>query len=148
MIMPSLVFSKTAVDLKPAPIQPEWVLAGTPTASNAVVAVSRDGLAKTIVWHCTEGSFRWIYDVDETIHILEGAVTLTCEDGSVREIGPGDIVFFPEGSTAVWRVTKPVRKLAFFRYTAPTPVAFAIKATHRLLALIVAAARKAFRRPA
>jgi uncharacterized cupin superfamily protein len=33
-----------------------------------------DGIAKTLIWSCTEGG--WYYDVDETILILEGSIAL------------------------------------------------------------------------
>ena len=107
------------VNLSPAPIPKGWITGGAPTARNAVLAVSADRTALTLLWDCTGGSFRWIYDQDETIHILEGKVTLTLQDGRVEQLAAGSIVFFPAGSVADWTVHGYVRKLAVFRETMP-----------------------------
>ena len=135
MAEPKLVFGKMDDRLRDAPIRAEWVLSGAPRARNAVLAVSADRLATTLVWDCTAGRFRWIYDTDETIHIVEGGVRLTDTLGVVRDLGVGDVVFFPAGSSAEWEVQSYVRKLAFFRKPAPQPVSFAIRAAHKLAQL-------------
>ena len=132
MSEPSLEFAHTDVELKSAPIRPEWILDGDPQARNKVLALSEDRMATTLVWDCTAGRFKWIYDVDETIHILEGAVNLTQFDGSVKRLHAGDVVFFPAGSSATWEVEGYVRKLAFFRQPVPRPVSLMLKALHRL----------------
>jgi uncharacterized cupin superfamily protein len=141
MTPPPLVFSHTAVDLKAAPIPADWVRDGAPHARNGVVSVSKDRLATTLVWDCTAGAFNWIYDTDETIHILEGGVVVTAQDGTVRELGPGDVVFFPAGSSAHWRIATYVRKLAFFRQPAPTPIAIVLKAMHKAMQALRAQTR-------
>jgi len=129
---PSLEFAHTDVELKSAPIRPEWIIDGDPQARNKVLALSDDRMATTLVWDCTAGRFKWIYDVDETIHILEGAVNLTQFDGSVKRLHAGDVVFFPAGSSATWEVEGYVRKLAFFRQPVPRPVSLMLKAMRRL----------------
>ena len=136
-----ILVSRTDLELKSAPIRPEWVLEGRPAARNRVLSKSRDGTAITLLWDCTAGVFNWVYDTDETIHILEGEVLLTDANGT-RRIGAGDVVFFPAGSRATWRVDCYVRKLAFFRYALPRPLALWIKAWHKvgLLAARIAAA--------
>jgi EutQ-like cupin domain len=62
----------TAVDLTPSPIEPSWIIKGNPVAQSALLTKSSDGLAWTMVWQCSEGSFHWHYDLDETILILKG----------------------------------------------------------------------------
>ena len=139
--MPSIVFSNVAVDLKPAPIKPDWILGGNPVARNACLSTSHDRTATTLVWECTAGSFKWIYDTDETIHILEGSVLLRDGDGPVRRIGPGDVVFFPKGSVAHWQVEGYVRKLAFFRRALPKPVGLAVRAAMKMKSVLKSAPR-------
>jgi uncharacterized cupin superfamily protein len=125
---PSLAFANTDVELKSAPIRREWIIEGEPMARNHVLALSQDRMATTLVWDCTAGRFRWIYDTDETIHILEGEVHLTQVDGVTKRLGAGDVVFFPAGSSATWHVDSYVRKLAFFRQPVPRPMSLFLRA--------------------
>ena len=120
------VFSQD-VQLTSAPIRPEWVLEGSPTARNSVLARSADRTALTLFWDCTAGRFRWVYDQDETIHVLEGSATLMLDAGREERLAPGDVVFFPAGTSAVWTVHGYVRKLAVFRETVPQPLAVLVR---------------------
>ena len=124
------------VALTPAPIRSDWVLEGSPCARNSVLARSHDRTTLTMVWDCSAGRFRWVYDQDESIHIIEGGATLTFADGQVATVGPGDVVFFPAGSSATWEVKTYVRKFAVFRQPIPRPVALAVKACAKVRAAI------------
>ena len=135
MPAPHFAFAKTDVELKNAPIRPEWIIDGDPVARNCVISQSHDRMATTLVWDCTAGRFKWIYDVDETIHILEGAVSLTQIDGSIKRLQAGDVVFFPAGSSAMWQVHGHVRKLAFFRQPVPKPVSLFLRAFRKAAGL-------------
>lgn len=121
------------VALEAAPIPTAHVLSGTPTARNAVVFKSDDKLQITLLWHCTAGSFRWFYDEDETILVLEGGMTLHFDDGTTRTCAAGDTVFFPAGTSCIWVIETEVRKLAFFRKPAPQVVALPLRIMHKLL---------------
>lgn len=123
----SLVPSKTDVALRSSPINPAWIREGTPKARNAELSRSHDGTASTMVWDCTAGRFEWFYDFDETIHFLEGNVTIESDTMPARHFGPGDVLFLPKGSHARWHVPTYIRKLAFCRRTLPKPVGFAIR---------------------
>lgn len=129
-----IVCGSVSVDLKPAPINPNWIIEGNPTARNAELSRSRDGSACTLVWDCTPGRFEWHYHTDETIHILEGVVVLDDGVSPARRYGPGDVVFFPAGARVAWTVETHVRKLAFFRRHLPPPIAFAVSVLRRLKA--------------
>jgi uncharacterized protein len=126
---PSVAYSSTSAEaarLAPSPINKDWILEGAPEAQSAILSRSEDQTACTIMWSCTPGKFRWIYDFDETIHFLEGVVVI--DDGAgPRRLGPGDVVFFPAGTSAVWTVEKAVRKLAFCRRALPAPIGTAVK---------------------
>lgn len=47
----------------------------------------------------------------ETIHVLEGAVHITTEDGETATLRPGDIAAYPRGTRSTWRFEMPFRKL-------------------------------------
>ncbi len=123
-----IVCGTTSVELKPAPINPGWVRAGTPVARNALLSASRDRSACTLVWDCTPGEFDWHYDSDETIHILEGSVVLDDGCAPPRRLGPGDVVLFPQGAVVRWTIETHVRKIAFLRRPLPKPVALMSRA--------------------
>jgi uncharacterized protein len=131
------------VELMAAPIPPNWVLSGRPMARNAVLARSADRTALTMLWDCSAGRFRWRYDQDETIHVLEGAATLILDDGRIERLTPGVVVFFPAGRTAVWEVDNYVRKLAVFREPVPLTIALAVRAAAKLRSAFLAPARRA-----
>src|ERR1700677_812969 len=101
------------------PVNPAWVLEGAPVARIEHLSSSADGTASTYFWDCTAGRFNWIYTFDETLHILEGSVTLKFPDGQSRHAAAGDVVFFPVGSRAEWTVDSYIRKLAFCRTALP-----------------------------
>lgn len=130
------------IELLAAPIPPDWVLAGRPVARNAVLARSADRTALTMLWDCSAGRFRWRYDQDETVHILEGSAVLTLDDGRVEELSPGVVVFFPAGRTATWEVQTYVRKLAVFREPVPLTLALLVRAAAKLRAGLLAAPRR------
>ena len=129
-----VTFNATDLDLRPAPIRPEWIMKGAPVAKNQVIATSADRASMTLMWTCTAGVFKWIYDEDETVYIVDGGVTLTEPDGRVAELKAGDVVFFPAGSQAVWRVDSHVRKIAFFRHPAPRPLWLILRVYRKLRA--------------
>lgn len=119
------VASDLLVELKPAPINKDWIREGNPVARCAVLSTSEDGVATTVVWDCSEGKFEWIYDFDETIHFLEGHVTIDDGHSKPRDYGPGDVLFFPAGARAHWHVKSHVKKLAFCRQVLPGSLGFA-----------------------
>jgi uncharacterized cupin superfamily protein len=47
----------------------------------------------------------------EVALILEGEVEVTSEDGTVLQVGPGDLLITPKGTTATRKALSPVRKL-------------------------------------
>ncbi|WP_315797128.1 cupin domain-containing protein [Bradyrhizobium sp. SZCCHNRI3043] len=130
---PSLIeTANLAVDLAPAPIEPSWIIEGSPTATSCTIARSSDGLGSTIVWHCTEGKFNWYYDFDETILILEGAIVLESDGLPAKRYGPGDVIFFRDGAHAKWHVEGHVKKLAFCLKTQPYLLGLAVRVINKL----------------
>jgi uncharacterized cupin superfamily protein len=116
-----------ASNLTPSPIEPSWIIEGSPVAKSTVLSKSTDGLAWTMVWECSEGKFDWYYDLDETILILEGSIVLENDTMSSTRYSPGDVILFKHGAHAKWHVEGRVKKLAFFRKTQPVLLALALR---------------------
>jgi uncharacterized cupin superfamily protein len=130
----SIVIAATAsAELDPAPITPGWILSGAPSARAKRMAVSGDKTASVVVWECTLGHFNWHYTEDESICIVSGEVFITAANGAERRLGPGDMAFFPAGSSCTWRVTEQVRKVAFLRKDMPHLLSLGVRAWHKLL---------------
>ena len=68
------------------------------------------GVSGWPIWTKEVSEFPWTYDDQETCYLLEGEVTVTCEDGETATVGQGDLVTFPEGLSCTWKVKKDVRK--------------------------------------
>jgi len=66
------------------------------------------------IWEKEESVFGWQYDEPETCLLIEGEVTVRCEDGEAVSFGAGDLVVFPKGLSCEWEITKPVRK--YYRF--------------------------------
>lgn len=113
------VFARVdSVFLKPAPIEPSWILSGSPVARAGMHSRSADEEASTTVWDCSAGSFNWHFGWDETVLILEGSVKVTSSEGITTELNAGDIGYFPARTQWRWEVERYVRKIAFNRRAA------------------------------
>src|SRR5690242_805051 len=123
--------------VKPASVVPSWILTGKPETRAKQLSRSKDRTSYTMVWDCTAGRFNWHYDVDETLVVLSGEAFVTYDGGEESRIGPGDVVFFPAGCTATWRVTNYIRKVAFLRQPIPPPVALGVRAWNLFLRIIL-----------
>jgi uncharacterized cupin superfamily protein len=131
----------TTVKLDAAPIEPGWIIEGTPQARSRELARSADGTSLVVAWACTAGRFRWHYRLDETVPVISGEVFVTDESGTDRRLGPGDMAFFPAGSRSLWRVPVAVRKLAICRHALPRPLGTIVRAWRRLVALAIGEGR-------
>ncbi|MDE2363064.1 MAG: DUF861 domain-containing protein [Hyphomicrobiales bacterium] len=122
---PPVVISAPAdAKLVDAPIRPDWIIDGDPHARRAELSRSADGAAVTVVWETSKGKFRWYFNIDETVDIVDGEVFVTDEKNVERRLGPGDVAYFPAGAWSVWRVPDHVRKIAFIRHGMARPVAY------------------------
>jgi len=134
--------ARTTVDLTPRPIEPSWIVEGKPDATWCVLSQSADGLASTMVWHCTAGKFNWYYDFDETILILEGGIVLENDTMPPTRYGPGDVIFFKDGAHARWHIESHVKKLAFCRKTQPVWLGFALRVVLKLKKMFLPAGER------
>jgi uncharacterized cupin superfamily protein len=122
------------MELQSAPINPAWILEGTPAARNRIIAPSTDRFGWTMLWDCTAGKFNWHYSIDETVHIIDGSVIVTDGDGATMTLGPGDIAFFPAGSSAHWHVENYVRKVAYCQKPVPAILGLPLRVLRKIFA--------------
>lgn len=131
-VPPLVAASSAAMEMKAAPVNPDWIISGKPEARIAEHSYSADKAAMTALWDCTAGSFRWYFAWDETVMILEGEVGVTDANGVIRVLKAGDIAYFAGNTWATWQIDTYVRKIAFLRRPFPLPVALAMKVKGKL----------------
>jgi len=124
------------VALDPAPISPDWILAGTPQARSKLLAKSHDGTSSIMVWECTAGRFNWHYSEDETVVIISGEVFIRSAKGEETRLGQGDVGFFPAGSSCTWRINDRVKKVAVLRKDMPLALGFGVRLWNKALRLL------------
>jgi uncharacterized cupin superfamily protein len=132
--MPKSIVMATAAtaDLDPAPIPSSWILQGTPEAAKKQFVRTEDRNSYIVAWECTPGRFTWHYSEDETLVVLSGEALITNENGEERRLAPGDLAFFPSGTSATWHVTRRIRKVAVVRHTVPLPLVFGLRVWNKL----------------
>jgi len=133
MARPVIFAVPAEIDLPSAPINPDWIIEGTPQTHAKDLARSADGTCTIVVWSCTPGRFNWHYAVDETLHVISGEAFVTDEKGEVHRLGPGDMAFFPAGSHSRWHVTQEIRKLAVCRHSMPGLLGLALRISTRVI---------------
>src|ERR1022692_2908530 len=133
---PFLIVTAASVELEPAPIPPDWVVSGSPVARCKKMVRSHDRTSHIVVWDCTPGSFKWHYGMDETIVIISGEAFMVNEKGEERRFGPGDMGFFPAGTSCTWRITEHLRKVGVLRESMGRPLGLCLKAWHKLLRIV------------
>jgi uncharacterized cupin superfamily protein len=130
-----VVATPTTADLEAFPITAKQVLAGTPETRVRELARSHDRTSAVVVWDCTAGRFTWYYDEDETLVVLTGEAFITNERGEERQIGSGDIVFFPAGTSSRWTVPNYIKKVAIMRHAMPRSLGLGVRAWTMLRSL-------------
>lgn len=99
------------VTLQPARVDPQWILSGAPRFETAEIARAPDGRSVTGVWACDgPTTFEWRFDLDETVYVLEGEVTVQYL-GHRFVLRPGQTAVFKAGTRAVWQVPGRLKKV-------------------------------------
>ena len=114
-------------DFEPAPIRPEWVIAGQPQARAVELVRSPDGTCTSAQWECTAGTFHWYFWIEETVHILDGEVLVRDASGRHALLRAGDVAVMPANTWMVWHVERYVRKLAICRFPVPRPFGWLVR---------------------
>ena len=58
-----------------------------------------------------EGPSPWTPSQRETIHVLEGEVTIEIAGGPALRLKPGDLASLPAGLETIWHITPPFTEL-------------------------------------
>jgi len=58
-----------------------------------------------------DGPVPWTPSQRETIHVLEGEVTIEIADCPTLTLKPGDLASLPAGLQATWHITAPFKEL-------------------------------------
>ena len=113
-------------------VSPGLVKNGDPLMRIWKILRSHDFTEDVVVWECTAGIFECRYRQDETLMVIDGEAFITDEKRQERRLGPGDLAFFPAGSSSIWRVPERIRKIAVLRETVWRPIGLGLKAWKRL----------------
>ncbi|AOK32069.1 MULTISPECIES: cupin domain-containing protein [Burkholderia] len=133
--MSSPAFESVRLDdvvLQPSPINPAWIIEGNPVARCGQWSSSPDSTTTMWVWDCTAGRFNWYFEVDETIHVIEGEVIISSPGHAPRTLRAGDAALFPAGSHSEWYVPRYVRKHAILRPHISKPALLVHKVIRKL----------------
>lgn len=71
---------------------------------------SHDGLVARGIWQMTPGAATDV-EADEVFVVLSGRATVASADGTVLEVGPGDVAVLTEGAETTWTVHETLRKV-------------------------------------
>jgi uncharacterized protein len=98
----------------PAPITgllPGWkIVSGSPSMTTWVKHTTADGTMISGVWAATPGTFHATYSNFEFVHLLEGEIAITPEDGDTVVVKAGDAFVVEPTFKGTWDIRKPVRK--------------------------------------
>lgn len=59
------------------------------------------------LYRMAPGTFEIDSPGDQTSYVLEGRARVELDDGTVLELGPGDMAFYPVGTHMRWTVVEP-----------------------------------------
>lgn len=83
---------------------------GRPMESSATLY--EDARTEAGVWECTPGSWNSSkIGVGELMHFIAGRGTITDEDGTRHDFGPGSVHYYGDGWKGTWTVEETVRKV-------------------------------------
>jgi uncharacterized cupin superfamily protein len=109
--------AKTRVDSATSwddyPLPAETIVEGVPAAKVHWLRVSGAGEPAYYagVWTVEPCTFDYVFEMNETAHIVEGKVVVVQHDGPTLELGPGDVATFPKGARTRWQVRAHLKKV-------------------------------------
>jgi uncharacterized cupin superfamily protein len=93
---------------------PDRVLAGDPRFRTWAAYRTPDGMGEGTIhagqWEATPGIWRIDYKRWEFMRILSGRCIIRGDDGSVAELGAGDVFVIEPGFKGSWEVVETMRK--------------------------------------
>lgn len=107
---PGVIVDAASIVLDHVPVDPEQVVAGSPTTGHLVL--DDDGGRTVGVWEMSVGAMRDV-EADEVFVVLAGAATVEFEHPHASPIilAPGSLVRLEAGMRTVWTVRQTLRKV-------------------------------------
>lgn len=107
---PGTIADAASVELEHVPVEPDQVVAGSPTTGHVVLDV--DGGRTIGVWEMSVGAMRDV-EADEVFVVLAGAATVEFEHphSSPIVLRPGSVVRLESGMRTIWTVRQTLRKV-------------------------------------
>jgi uncharacterized cupin superfamily protein len=107
---------KVRIDAKtwdPYPLPKEIIVSGDPAAKVHWLRASAAGEPAYYagVWTVERCTFDYVFEMNETAHIIEGHVVVTQEDGPTLDLHTGDVAHFPKGAKTRWEVRERLKKV-------------------------------------
>jgi uncharacterized cupin superfamily protein len=106
------VISAAHLALDWAPVDPRQSVSGDPRVGAAEVVLA-PGI-EVGVWSHTAGVSTDM-EADEVFVVLSGRASIEFADGTVLEVGPGDIGILPPGAQTTWTIHEELRKVYVIR---------------------------------
>jgi uncharacterized cupin superfamily protein len=98
------------IELTSAPINPSWIISGSPDCRANKFERSHDGSSGSGIWGCIgPAKFYWHYEGDESIYVLEGYAEIEYL-GNKFTLRAGDSTHFTDGTKATWVVPEHIKK--------------------------------------
>lgn len=97
-----------SIELEYSPVDAEQIVSGSPVVG--VAELGALGESEYGVWEHSVGASSDV-EVDEVFVVLFGAATVSFDDDTVIELGPGSVGRLRENQHTVWTVTETLRKV-------------------------------------
>jgi uncharacterized cupin superfamily protein len=69
-----------------------------------------DGQLLTGMFTAQPSKVKYTFIGDESLHLMEGRVTVEMEDGEQFTVSAGEVAAFPKGANSVWTIHEPMKK--------------------------------------
>ena len=103
--------SVDAPDFEPYPFLDEDILEGKPDSRVHWLRPEGHGSQLVVIFRSEPAVIRYVWEADETIHVIEGRVRIESEGGQSVELGAGGIASFTAGDRGTWHILEPFCEL-------------------------------------
>ena len=86
------------------------VTAGSPSMKTWILHTSNDDSMISGYWEATPGTYHAVYNEYEFVHLLEGHIIITPDNGDPVEVKSGDTFVVENNFSGTWQILESVRK--------------------------------------